>query len=869
MKLRSPFVIKIQNVSETKTPFEYKLSQLQLFHPFTSEIDLGADNEPTCINLYRVERQNINVVKKLLFPHLNEVLNAVESFEPATDITVNTLAPDHQQDNDDCMMEGTDDHPDFLIKDPAQYLPDVPDVPNSNKIFYPKIILQSEDEIRRQTQSLDEDQRRVFDILIDYIIRLKRWKTKVDKFKGAPPSPPHMCLQGQAGAGKSTLIDVLTQRIESIMRLGGDDPDHPYILKAARTGTAASNIGGQTLHSAFKLNFSLSKYTSLPAETLQSRAPLLNQLAILIIDEFSLAAPEMLYHIHMRLNEIKGFASIDYIPFGGICVILAGDLTQLCPFEGRYIFEKPLHGDGFKLLYSLDRGLWGEFDFYFLTKNHRQGSSGEYAEILKRISMNAVTDKDMAILQTRWRNKTDKDLPTDALRLMLTNEKVNHWNAERLNMIPGDLVRRSVKMTCRNTRSSQIRTNNDGTVCGTQIPAELCLKKNCRVIMTANVDTSDLLVNGAFGEVVDFELKTNENNEQYLHTVLVRFDRPNCGEKMREKRPDLKYSYPVENVTPVGEYEMRFTLGKTDNSKSGSATNIPLRLAFASTIHKIQGGTIYKPNKVVIDLSGRCPNAAGYVALSRVQELEQIFITGDFNKKKLKANPRAMAELETMWAQSLNNQQTVPLITSFNAFSLNGKFDDIRTSPIIFQSQVVCIQETCFPKEYQDQDIEVNFHVDGYELKSVGRGKGKGIIIYYSREFMHATSIEGTTYWMVKIISSEFDVINVYRSSSDSAKSNFLNDLMSLINRGTDTYIVGDFNIDYITKSSSKIPESLKSLGFTQYVKYATHREGSLLDHVYSNTKKNVRTIQEAHFFSDHDLVYVTNQQDIEETQSE
>ena len=64
-----------------------------------------------------------------------------------------------------------------------------------------------------------------------------------------------MIVEGGAGTGKSTVIDALSQQMEKIFRKSGDDPTHPYIIKCAFTGTAAANIMGQTMHSAFSFNF--------------------------------------------------------------------------------------------------------------------------------------------------------------------------------------------------------------------------------------------------------------------------------------------------------------------------------------------------------------------------------------------------------------------------------------------------------------------------------------------------------------------------------------------------------------------------------------------------------------------------------------
>ena len=101
------------------------------------------------------------------------------------------------------------------------------------------------------TRSLDNEQMTVLNIGVNYA------KTCVKVCSGLriKTKPPLLIVQGGAGSGKSTVIDAMTQQMERIFRTSGDNPNHPYILKVAFTGTAAAKIKGQTLHSAFSFNF--------------------------------------------------------------------------------------------------------------------------------------------------------------------------------------------------------------------------------------------------------------------------------------------------------------------------------------------------------------------------------------------------------------------------------------------------------------------------------------------------------------------------------------------------------------------------------------------------------------------------------------
>ena len=137
------------------------------------------------------------------------------------------------------------DHPDFFAKDLDQ-LDDVQKESTSNR-QYKKVELYSDEIIKRMTLQLDKEQRIILDIAVDYAKNI----IKARKGKNVMQKPPLLIVQGGAGSGKSFLIDVISQHLEKNLRYSGDCPDHPYILKLAFTGTAAANIQGQTLHSAF------------------------------------------------------------------------------------------------------------------------------------------------------------------------------------------------------------------------------------------------------------------------------------------------------------------------------------------------------------------------------------------------------------------------------------------------------------------------------------------------------------------------------------------------------------------------------------------------------------------------------------------
>ena len=140
--------------------------------------------------------------------------------------------------------------------------------------------------------------------------------------------------------------------MERIFRTPGDNPNHPYIITAAFTGTAAAKIKGQTLHSAFSFNFG-NEFLSLGDKSRDEKRKILENIKALIIDEYSMIKTDMLYQIDLRMKEITQKRDL---PFGGVAIFLFGDLLQLKPVKARYIFEEP-SCQSYSLSYAADP-LW-------------------------------------------------------------------------------------------------------------------------------------------------------------------------------------------------------------------------------------------------------------------------------------------------------------------------------------------------------------------------------------------------------------------------------------------------------------------------------------------------------------------------------
>ena len=252
MKKHRRRVIRVHKINSTKYPHEYRFSQLQMYRPFLKEEELDANNFDYCDTLFHEKSQyndkrKIQNVKAILMPHLESVELGTERAEEIVNLAVgDTLDPNLEQDNNDCAVIGTTDHPDFVFKDQL----DIRDDKLSSSPFKP-IELYDEGTLLSMARNLDEDQRMVLEIGVNLAKNIVKSKKARKMFM----SQELLVVQGGAGSGKSLVIDVLSQQIERILRCSGDNPEHPYCLKAAFTGTAAANIKGQTLHSAFSFSF--------------------------------------------------------------------------------------------------------------------------------------------------------------------------------------------------------------------------------------------------------------------------------------------------------------------------------------------------------------------------------------------------------------------------------------------------------------------------------------------------------------------------------------------------------------------------------------------------------------------------------------
>lgn len=376
-------------------------------------------------------------------------------------------------------------------------------------------------------------------------------------------------ITGKAGTGKTTLIETFRKRTKK------------KVVVLAPTGLAAINAHGQTIHSFFKFPPRMMREDMI--RPVHDRS-LYTGIDIIIIDEASMLRADMLdaIEVFMRVN-----GRDRNNPFGGVQIILVGDLFQLPPVVSNE--EQEIYSNYYETPYFFSAGSFNKEIFHVLLLDEVFRQKDEnFVSVLNAIREgNATTET----LESINRQLVDNNFEHNHIILCTTNAAAEGINQIKLNAI--------------NSQEFQYEANLEGSFTDNDhylpINTILKLKKGARVLFVKN-DTGGRWVNGTLGTVH----KLDEN------LVQVKLDNGEIVDVDKETWSDIRYHYN-ENT------------GEIEEETAGTATQYPLKLAWAITIHKSQGMTF---DKVCLDFR-RSPFAHGqtYVALSRCRTLEGITIT--------------------------------------------------------------------------------------------------------------------------------------------------------------------------------------------------------------------------------------------------
>ena len=262
--------------------------------------------------------------------------------------------------------------------------------------------------------------------------------------------------------------------------------------------------------------------------------------------------------------------------------------------------------------------------------------------------------------------------------------------------------------------------------------------------------------------------------------------------------------------------------------------------------------------------------------LSRVKELDQLFILGELPEEKIYPIPKALEEMERLEKVCLNNNPSVwdsestfniTKICFLNARSIKDKFANIISDYSLQQSDVIILAETWLQEQIENNGYQLkNFHT---HLNSSGRGKG--IAVYHKDEFQHNCDQNEVNISITKIDSKELDIIAVYRSK-DGSLNELIEKLQGLIDNSKTTLVIGDMNICNMDKPKNVVNAYLTNKKFKKIVMKATHIDGGHIDHGYLLNRGNFVEEPEieivSKYYSDHDAICISPRKIIEQAPS-
>ena len=450
-----------------------------------------------------------------------------------------------------------------------------------------------------------------------------------------------------------------------IMQSGSTLPEHDYCRRfadvtsrgrgwngctQATTGVAAINIDGTTINTGLAIPKEAGD--NVPAMSDQKKTQLrlsLADLKLIIIDEISMVGNTTLLHIHQRLKDIFGTTSS--LLFAGISIIVVGDLCQLPPIRKRFIFDSYKNE-----IYNLCHP-WMLFKMIELIQIMRQKNYQAFIELLNRVRTVTQTE-DMKIIQSRSISPDDPSYPSDALHIWAENAPVNEHNKNKLEELSGSLfILKAKDQYPTNVRKQDIdRVLARGRSETGGLDYEILIKGGARVMLTTNINISDRLINGQIGTV--FKVDVNQSSQKPI-VLYIKFDDPNAGKDLinTHGKPFAR-EYSVVPIEPVLA-KIKVRPGKA-SSPEIQIVQFPITLAWACTVHKVQGLTL---EKVVLSsdlIKQRAFNYGQlYVALSRATSLRGLYILGQIESKHIKANPKVLEEYER-----LRNECIVPHLTT-------------------------------------------------------------------------------------------------------------------------------------------------------------------------------------------------------------
>ncbi|XP_026121918.1 uncharacterized protein LOC113104784, partial [Carassius auratus] len=620
-------VVRYARFSPTKNPENYYQSILELFLPHFLQSQLKPPNfttyqefyETGFVTLYNDEPESVKIIvdtnRSKFEKEADSIQKAQDDLEqhgPMEDAWAQ-ICPEAELERLEC-LDTRKEQP-IETEEGDDVIPDL--LPNVHGFTLEKNpCAMTKKDAMCLLRSLNEKQSQIF-------YKVRQWC--LAKVQGENPEPFHVFISGPGGVGKSVLIKAIYYETSRILSKLSENPDETHVLLTAPTGVSAFHINAKTIHSTFSIGTNATlPYQPLGDEKINSLRAKYGKLQILIIDEISMVDHKLLAYIHGRLRQIKQTG--DYSAFGKVSVIAVGDFYQLSPVKGKPLYTEPVNSVN----------LWEtHFSVVELTEIMRQKDK-EFAELLSRLRLRKkdepMREDDVAMLKKC--ETGDGDDSTD-IHIYATNSEVDVHNIHMLHKLCSDTVTVKAQDFERNAKTGRME-EKDGhhfRVHNSCLEKSLELAIGARIMLIKNINVSDGLVNGVFGTIKEF---CYDDNETFPSKIYIEFDNEQVGKEARAKHPCLKPG--LEKATPIEPEEEKVT------NDGGVRRQYPIRLAWACTVHKVQGLTV---DKAVVSMKKIFAAGQAYVALSRVTSLDGLIIE-DFKENVIFAKDNIEQVLQNM-----------------------------------------------------------------------------------------------------------------------------------------------------------------------------------------------------------------------------
>jgi ATP-dependent DNA helicase PIF1 len=453
-------------------------------------------------------------------------------------------------------------------------------------------------------------------------------------------------LTGKAGTGKTTLLKRIKETSSKKMAI------------IAPTGVAAMNAKGTTINSFFQLPPGSFFPGDISFENLQSgilsiqsmvsdlsysreKISLFNELALLVIDEVSMVRCDLLDVIDAILRSVRK----NNTPFGGVQLLLIGDLYQLPPVTKREdwtFLSKAYPSPYFFDALVIRRNPVLQIE---LTTVFRQ-TEPEFINILNDIRNNQINETSLALLNKRYNSEYNNPDEVSPIIITSHNAEANTINKEKLDELPG------TEYTFEGEVSGEFREQ------GLQAEQSLKLKEGAQIMFIKN-DTGEnrKFYNGKIGKV-----KSVREGEIYISF-------PQEEDLLLEKTSWQSFEYRTDTEEAIVQQQV------------GEFSQYPIKLAWAVTIHKSQGLTF---DSAIIDAGKSFVAGQVYVALSRVRTLNGLILKSKISTDSLRSNTEVINYMKPAKEEELDNilveeEERFILQLVLNHFSFSRIYSGLET----------------------------------------------------------------------------------------------------------------------------------------------------------------------------------------------